>query len=73
MPSMLSWATCFHGSFSGIHVYKDPMHPRTFTSDDKAVGWVDKAIAKVDKAVERVDKAVEWVDKAVEWVDEAVG
>ena len=65
MPSMLSWATCFHRPLSGIHVYRDPMHPRALTSDDKAVGRVDKAISKVGKAVKQVDKAVEWVDKAV--------
>ena len=50
-PSMLLWATCFHGPFSGIHVYEGPMHPRAFNSDDKAVGWVDKLVAQVDKAV----------------------
>ena len=69
---MLSWATCFHRPFSGIHVYRGPMHPRTFTLDDKAVGQVYKAVAQVDKAVKRVEKAVRRVDKSVGRVDKAV-
>ena len=56
-PSMLSGATCFHRPFSGIHIYRGPMHPRTFNSDDKAVRWVDKLVAQVDKAVVRGETA----------------
>ena len=56
-PSMLLWATCFHRPFSGIHVYKGPMHLRAFTSDDKAVGWIDKLVAQVDKVELRDETA----------------
>ena len=72
-PSMLSWATWFNGPLSGIHVYRGPMHPRTFTLDDKAVGQVYKAVTQVDKAVKRVEKAVRRVEKAVRRVDKSVG
>ena len=57
-PSMLSWATWFNGPLSGIHVYRGPMHPRAFTSDDKAVGRVAKEVGQVDKEVYLDDMAV---------------